>query len=55
MVSLSTKKIHGDCMWYVSCMLCFLILSTKGDLLKSQLRCNSTLSKGGQLYKVILT
>ena len=33
-VSLSTKKNHGDCMRYVSCMLCFIILSTKSDLLK---------------------
>ena len=33
-VSLSTKMFHGDCMRYVSCMLCFLILSTKRDLLK---------------------
>ena len=24
-VSLSTNRFHGDCMRYVSCMLCFLI------------------------------
>ena len=33
-VSLSTKKYHGYCMRYVGCILCFLILSTKSDLLK---------------------